>query len=614
MLNCLLWTSNLAALSWQPLVILSVERAWQTGGSRRIALAALAGAMQMLTGAPEIIVFTWLILGVLWLCKVCTNSVLFWPSIRRFAAIIVMVSGLAALQILPFLDLLDHSPRDSSYEDADGWPMPLWGFANFVVPQFRAAQSVLDTYQLHEQYWTKSYYVGVGVIILALVGVWRDRQLQTRLMIGATLVGLVLALGNGGVVYGWLKQIVPAIGFARYPIKFVALPVFAIPILAAYGFNSLQFSSIESSRRGQRLAFLLGGGFVLIAVIILWVAYSFSRPEESWPITWQSALSSLLFMIAIIALVCGFLRTQTIQLRKFLAFAIVVLVGLDLVVAAIRLHPTVTTRAFGPLELNLSHKPSLGSSRALVSQQANVLLARIRTSDRVAYCVGIRSALFRNNNLLEGIPKVDGFCSLPMKEQAEVFSILNYNSNSLAEPLADFLGVSQVSMGSNLFAWQSRSNFLPIVTAGQRPIFVKDSEILNAVGRSDFEPRREVYLPLSLMSELRVSNATEARILSSHWSPHYARFSVEAASPAMVVIAQSFYHNWRAFVDGQPVAIWRANHAFQALEVPEGRHEVTLIYKDRLFQIGVIISAVTLIVCLVFLTSKGGSYICKASV
>src|SRR6266850_3705027 len=38
MLNCLIWTSNLAALSWQPLVILCVERAWRLGGRRQVAV------------------------------------------------------------------------------------------------------------------------------------------------------------------------------------------------------------------------------------------------------------------------------------------------------------------------------------------------------------------------------------------------------------------------------------------------------------------------------------------------------------------------------------------------------------------------------------------------
>ena len=50
-------------------------------------------------------------------------------------------------------------------------------------------------------------------------------------------------------------------------------------------------------------------------------------------------------------------------------------------------------------------------------------------------------------------------------------------------------------------------------------------------------------------------------------------------------------------MDGKPVRLWRANHAFQALEVPEGRHEVKLVYEDRLFYLGAAVSLVTLAGC-----------------
>ena len=55
--------------------------------------------------------------------------------------------------------------------------------------------------------------------------------------------------------------------------------------------------------------------------------------------------------------------------------------------------------------------------------------------------------------------------------------------------------------------------------------------------------------------------------------------------------------SWRASVDGLPVPLWRANYAFQALEVPSGRHEVRIAYVDRIFQTGAIISIVALIFC-----------------
>ncbi len=600
MLNCLLWTSTVATLSWQPWVILAAEQAWQRGGGRRIALASLAGAMQMLAGSPEIILFTWLMLFVLWMRELACGGVPVWPGLRRLAAVVALVAGLAALQLLPFLDLLAHSERNASYRQADVWPMPTWGWANLIVPQFHASQSLLDTYHLAGQYWTKSYYVGVGVLVLALVGIWRERQWQVRWLAGAALAGLVLALGHNGFLYTWLKGLVPAIGFARYPIKFIALPVFAIPLLAGYGFHVLQNAPAEKAGRGAR--FLIGAGvfFLLVTAGVLFVAHRSPVAGESWPMTRQDGTSRMLLLAGVIGCVSGFLFASRRRTRALLGAAVVVLVGLDLTSAGLRLHPTVDKRAFGPLELNMPSRPRLGESRALVSQQAEAFLSRVGMTNPIAYCVTIRGALFENSNLLENIPKVDGFCSLQLRQASELKPALN-DTNLLTSPLADFLGVAYVTAPDNVFAWQARSGFLPPITAGQRPVFSNDQQSLQAVASGQFKPREIVYLPASAQEFVSAAGVPDATILSPQWSAQRVRFGVKTAAPTMVVIAQSFYHNWRAFLDGQQVRLWRANYAWQALEIPAGQHEVTLVYRDRAFYLGAVASALSQALCFVLL-------------
>jgi uncharacterized membrane protein YfhO len=65
----------------------------------------------------------------------------------------------------------------------------------------------------------------------------------------------------------------------------------------------------------------------------------------------------------------------------------------------------------------------------------------------------------------------------------------------------------------------------------------------------------------------------------------------------MVVVAQAYYHPWHAYVDGKRAPLWRANHAFQALEVPAGKHQIRLVYEDRSFIYGCIISLGCLLGC-----------------
>ena len=63
---CLQWPNYAAALAWMPWLVLWSERSWNEGG-RWMCVAAVGAAMQMLTGVPEIVLFTWLILGALWI-------------------------------------------------------------------------------------------------------------------------------------------------------------------------------------------------------------------------------------------------------------------------------------------------------------------------------------------------------------------------------------------------------------------------------------------------------------------------------------------------------------------------------------------------------------------
>jgi membrane protein YfhO len=604
MLNCLIWTSNLAALSWLPWVILLAGDAWKMGGGK-IAAAALAGAMQMLAGAPEIILFTWIFLAALCLGEMVQGKIPPGRTARRFFILVLLIAGLSAVQMLPFFDLLIHSERDSSYVTADAWPMPLWGWANYVVPLFHCSPTVMGSFYPYGQSWTLSYYPGIGVLALALAGIRHPGGLKVRLLGGAALAGLVLALGNNGFVYAWLKHFLPLIGFARYPIKFTALPAFAIPLLTAFGVKKLAAAPLKNPGRAGRPLVIAGVFLLLSAVAILIAAALFPKPHDSWPMTRQDGLCRILFLLVTVGALIALGRVTAIRRRVLIGFAVLMLVGLDLTTAGMRINPDVSIKAFRPLTLNVSARPQYGQSRAMLNRQAQDFLVRADTPDPVYYFAGVRGALFENCNILENIPKVDGFCSLHLKNEMTLLNALYNRTNAFPAPLLDFLGVSQITSPDDTFAWQQRESFLPLVTAGQQPVFADETDTLNQILSENFDPRHVVYLPLSARSEIAATHPSPAKIVSPQFAAQRIRLHVEAAAPAMVVIAQSYYHDWRAYVDGKPARLWPANYAFQALEVPAGQHEIMLCYVDWAFRIGVAISALTLAGCLAALSLGG---------
>jgi hypothetical protein len=195
-----------------------------------------------------------------------------------------------------------------------------------------------------------------------------------------------------------------------------------------------------------------------------------------------------------------------------------------------------------------------------------------------------------NLNLLDGIAKADGFFSLYLSRQQELQYRIFRDENSVDDTVADVLGIRFMTMPGTLTEWSRRTNALPIISAGQQPRFVADVEMLNTILNSNFNPHAEVLLPPEARAAVSATSQPQARIAPGPTSAHQLEFDVTAPGTTMVNISQSFYSPWKAYVDGAPVPLWRANHAFQAIQVPAGRHHVWLCYEDRKFRLGAWIS------------------------
>jgi len=237
----------------------------------------------------------------------------------------------------------------------------------------------------------------------------------------------------------------------------------------------------------------------------------------------------------------------------------------------------------------------------MVSPMAQQLFISFAAHDPKTNYFAKRLGYCANCNLLDGVPKVDGFFSLSPRENNDVLSLFYATTNADFPRLEDFLGASQISAPDATFHWRARPTFLPLVTAGQKPVFADDEETLRALTRPDFDGRSLVYLPPSAKPLVPVTGPARARVLASRFGTQSVDVDVEATDPAIVVVAQTYYHPWKAYVDDRPAPLLRANHAFQAIPIPAGKHQIHLAYEDRAFEIGAAISVCLWVNCLICL-------------
>jgi hypothetical protein len=603
----LMWVSNLAAYAWMPWVLLTLQPALRDGG-RKIVLAALTGALQMFSGAPEIIVLTWGFAAAWAFLELFAQRRLRRSLVLRLGLVVLLVAGLAAAQVLPFLDFLRYSDRSNAFRDED-WVLPVAGLANFVTPLFRCYASHHGVTAQYGQGWTASYYPGIGIVLLAVVAVWKCRSRQVVLLAATAALGVWLALGPQGGLLRAIQAVIPQTAYMRYPIKFITITLFVLPLLAAYGARWLESGGKATAGVVRALSLVVIGMLVFIGLILYW-AYAdpveIPSARESFTITLHNGLERMALLILFGAGLVMNSRTNRPRAGLVLGVGLLLLQWLDVFTHAPQLSPFVETSVYQPNlarpQFGLDPVAHVGEPRVLLSKTVWEKLYFNSLAGARDDCLFRRSALTENCNLLDGISKVDGFSSLFLAESETVLGLVQIARAAGFEITGalDFLGVARVGVdvngATNGLVWERRPTFAPLVCAGQRPEFLSPTNtLIQFFRRPNYDPRQTVFLPLDAEGAISATNRVTARVIPGEYSPQRLEFEVDTPAPALVTVAQSFYHSWQAYVDGRRTRLWKANYAFQALEVPAGKHPVQLVYRDSVFYCGAGISALSLL-------------------
>jgi hypothetical protein len=616
--HSLMWPNNIAALAWMPWVIGIGEQSWREGG-RRLYLGALAAAAQILSGAPEITILTWVVLGALWVGEFLPRQNHGWRQAgmlgARMGAMVILATGLCAAQLLPFLDLLLHSQRDASFGGA-AWAMPGTGWANYLLPLFHTHRSSQGVFVQEGQYWTMSYYAGTGIFALAWLGGWRTRDRRAWILAGLAVAAATLALGNDGPLFARLMRWFPQMGFMRYPIKFVVIPAFALPVLAGLALGWILKRDDEGAdlRSRRRALWIVGVAMASLTGWLVWFEGAFPGPGRGGPDFVPQAWLRLAFLGLSLGLVSWLPSVRTVGAQAVLSLLLLGGHWLDIRSHAPNLNPTVAPFVYQPglVRDHFHFDPAVrhGESRAMMSPAA---LARMRfqaPSNGKDEYLGRRLALYGNCNLLDAMPKLNGFYSLYLREMDRVIWNLYRDTNAPSAPLLDFMSVAHETAPDQILEWKTRKSFMPLVTAGQKPLFVDEAETFEAIFAPSMDFRKSVLLPLEARTAVSATGTARVHVLPRHITAQRWDIDVETDRPALVVVAQSYYHRWQAFVNDVPRRIWRANYAFQAVEVPAGKSHVRLVYQDRSFSMGSLVSAafgLAILAGLVFSRNSNGN-------
>ncbi|HEV7665236.1 MAG TPA: YfhO family protein [Chloroflexota bacterium] len=439
--------------SWLPVMLALVERALlSTDGRRRLRWMALAAGALGLAGlslhsqmlAIDLLIlagygaFRWAVGPLGSGTDSNSNSARAEkPWLRRFGIValvcgpvVVLGIGLAAVQLLPLIELAGFSPRGSGipYSESAAYSLTPYGLAQLIFPYvFRGPSNVQWGLWTH---WESYLYIGLAPLVLAIVALVcvRRREVVGWAIIAA--IGVLLALGQYSPInLHYLLWLVPGLSGLRAPGRFTLVVILAAGMLAAYGLAWLQGLAADRSptdrrkvrRLVGRLAVGLGSLGVLVSVahlaLLTWPAAAgegitaayLVLSRDTYPLTVAGVLDGLLWSTDMgnprvsgallgLAVILGALWAWHVgpseRLRAWRGWP-AVLVGLaaaDLLIFTWSIHPRESLRTLGsepPSVAVVDHLPTpdAAPSRLLASPVLNQVSA-----DRLAPIGSVQEA------------------------------------------------------------------------------------------------------------------------------------------------------------------------------------------------------------------------------
>lgn len=601
------------AWAWIPwLVAGAAERSATWAGAVR---DAFFGALVLLNGEPVTA-----LAGAL-----AYVAVFYWnPATReRYRKALVTAAfsiAMASATLFPGAALARKSVRAAGIDDsfAETKSFPIARMAELTVP--RVTGNVVPHtdrdyfgWRLYpEKRWPfyAGIYAGALLVPLALCGGLAELgRRRIFLLVGGS--AFVLALGTVGHLWRLLREILPFWRGIRYPEKFLALAIFLAIVLMAFGFDAVGRSTKLSRFVTVWLAvvgILLGTGAALPR---LWMPFLGDLVRDS-----QNAFQSVFLRAAVAHLSFAVLFLLPSRLRRTGGFLSVFLViaAVDVLSSSrdfIGTHSLAQMEAKPPVvvaleRLNLQPLPRVVDFLPEIApvpvpgadvlsgpwdrhRVAGVQLVQwgIPLALDVDYDLTYIAATDRARDLLSRIAGADRVAFGELLAQRSACALLVWKRPPTLEDPVGIVGVRgcrpEVDAATAILRFRGDDEFFRIVRENK-------GRLARSVIVEDAVPGTEKLLAEAVISE--VSSA-----------PNALSFRADCGSSCFVRVARTNDGNWKAFLDGRPVATITADLSLIGVPVPEGTHRIDLRYSDRVLRISVWVSVVSFLVAIATLAS-----------
>ena len=582
------------AILFLPLTLFSIEKFLETRKWYYALLLSITIPLSFFSGHFQISLYFLLFTFCYLLFKTIINekqkkklAISLFPSI---------VSGLllSAPQILPSIELYFYSVRSEIFSAVEIIP---WSYLpTLIAPDFYGNPVTRNDWLGHYAEW--NVYVGLIPLMLGFYSLTLRKPRKIIFFFCSVAVVSFLLAFKSPLLDLLVNLKVPVLSTSAAS-RIIVLASFSFAVLAGFGFEKI-IEDIKKRNYKPIRTMVLGFGLIFLT---LWVIVSLKLfiPQEKILVSFSNLILPTMIFASTLILFASSIFFKNKRFLLFLSFLLIVIVAFDLLRFAIKWQP------FDPRKFVY---PELPISKFLSS---------IPASDRVFGNFGAEVSTTYRVSAIEGydplyIGRYGEFIASSSDGRyhaAQRSGVVFPKKGEHTQDILNYLGVKYIihKIADGRYAWaypfweypidyftpvykdnsyevyQNQKVFNRAFIVGKYRVEKSDQKLLSLMFDKNSNLKEEAFLEENLDQEL--SKDARGEVVIKDYKPNEVIIEASSSGKSILVLSDPFYPGWKAFTDNSHAKIYRANYAFRAVILPEGKHTVRFIYDPDSFKVGV---------------------------
>lgn len=617
--------STLLSVTWFPLLLACFHRSLILSSIRYSIYSGIFLGTIFAGGGIEVFFISVLFMSFLILFPYLELEITLPPFKKRLFHLFISLFFflfLMAIEWIPFFELILNSVRSEGlqFEESILWSLAPKNLLYLLIPDifYRGPD-----YYWEDQSWLKTIYVGIIPFALLIFFI-KEKSKRKIFIVSVMILSILLSLGKYTPFYKFLYNYIPFFNLIRYPVKYLFIFIFFLSLAAGFGWDYLathlqEFSTGRKPKYFLWMSFLLTLLFALTFLFEKTILSFFSK--ENWILENSIGITAVLHNLkrvifyTILTSLWIFLLLKN-SLRQIIgAKGLIIILIADLCLGNLGYYVTVEKAT-----LHNNETPELKFLLQDKDLYRIYVDRRLYKNSHFSYrnpdeYLTLNKRLLVPNLLMERkLYDVNGFSVLTLKNYYKILILLLTSPQPDSTRLPDLLNIKYLlwsePLKSNNFELVRKDTFYLYRNKNLLPraflvedyrVVSEEMEIKNVLQDKDFNPLQRVLFDKNpskdyLRNKPILSKRIREQVKISEYRNEFIKIEATLSSPKILVLSETYYPGWKAYLDGKVTEIYRANFAFRAVILPPGTHNVTFVFDPFTVKTGRALTLFTLFI------------------